>query len=459
MTRAARRAVGVRGKAAAGSGGIAWPALQATQEAYALALQFQFEETQWWSEEKLLAHQLRQIQSLIDHAARHVPFYRDRLRSCAGLAPGALTLEQFREIPLLTRSDIQDAGRDLHAKALPPGHGTPSPSKTSGSTSQPTEFLSTVMTSMMLIALTMRGHIWHQRDLSQKNVSLRPPRPNLPLDEIIRWAPTPYTGPGLVIDMSLPIDEMFDRIAAEDPVYLQSHPYVVLGLIQRGEEIGARFEKLREVRTYGETLDPWVRERCEAVWGVPIHDNYSAEEFGTIAHQCPVTTNLHVQAENVLVEVLDANDRPCRRGDVGRVVATSLNNFATPFIRADIGDVTILGAPCQCGRGLPVLERVLGKSRNFIVRPTGERVFPTLSREISAIAPVRQFQCVQTTLEMIEMKLVVTRPLTPDEGRALKDAVHHSFGYPFEVSIAYVDDIPRDPSGKFRDIYSEVAGA
>ena len=202
-----------------------------------------------------------------------------------------------------------------------------------------------------------------------------------------------------------------------------------------------------------------MREKCEAVWGVPIHDNYSAEEFGTIAHQCPVTTNMHVQAENVLVEVLDADDRPCKRGEVGRTVITSLNNFATPFIRCDIGDVTIPGAPCECGRGLPVLERILGKARNFIVRPTGERVFPSLWGEFALIAPVRQFQLVQTSLEVIEMKLVVTRPLTPDEESTLKHSINRSFGYPFELPITYVDEIPRDASGKFRDIRSEVPGA
>ncbi len=456
---AARRRDKARGKAAAGSNGIVWPILQGTQEAYALALQFQLEETQWWSEEKLLAHQLRQIQNLIDHAARQVPFYRERLRPFAGLAPGALTLERFRRIPLLSRDDIQAAGRDLRSRALPPGHGTPVPSKTSGSTGRPIEFLTTVMTSMMLLALTMRGHIWHKRDLSQKNISLRLPPSNRPIGEIIRWAPVPYTGPGLLIDTRLPIDDIFDQVAAGDPVYLQSHPYVVLGLIRRSEETGIRFEKLREVRSFGETLDPWVREKCAAVWGVPMHDNYGAEEFGTIAHQCPETTNMHIQAENVLVEVLDANDRPCRRGEVGRVVATSLNNFATPFIRADIGDVTIPGEPCPCGRGLPVLERVLGKARNFIVRPTGEKVFPTVSHAFDAIEPVRQFQLVQTTLDVIEMKLVVTRPLTPDEETALRDSINASFGYAFELPITYVDDIPRDASGKFRDIRSEVPGA
>ena len=118
--------------------GIAWPVLQNTQEAYALALQFQLADTQWWSEKKLLAHQLRQIQNLIDHAAQHVPFYRDRLRPYAGLPPGALTLEQFRKIPLLTRDEIQATGRGLRSRALPAGPGPPIPAKTSGSTSRAT---------------------------------------------------------------------------------------------------------------------------------------------------------------------------------------------------------------------------------------------------------------------------------------------------------------------------------
>ena len=86
-------------------------------------------------------------------------------------------------------------------------------------------------------------------------------------------------------------------------------------------------------------------------------------------------------------------------------------------------------------------------------------MFPDLYGEFALIAPVRQFQLVQTSLEVIEMKLVVTRPLTPDEESTLKHSINRSFGYPFELPITYVDDIPRDASGKFRDIYSEVPGA
>ena len=145
-----KRAARASGETAAVAPGIVWPAVQGFQDTYALALQFQLDASQWWSPKRLLAHQLHQVQNLIDHAARHVPFYRERLRPFAGLARGALSLGRFRRIPLLTRDDIQAAGRALESRWLPPEHGRPAPSMTSGSTSRPIKFQTTVMTSLMV---------------------------------------------------------------------------------------------------------------------------------------------------------------------------------------------------------------------------------------------------------------------------------------------------------------------
>ena len=245
------------GKKSTKTNGLVWPFQQQNlQDVHALALQFQLQESEWWSPEKLLNHQLHQIQQLINHAAKHVPYYRERLKSFADLPPRALSMERFREIPLLKRSDIQGSTRLLRSRALPKSHGAPSPSKTSGSTGRPLEFLTTAITGRMNIALTMRGHLWHQRDFNEKNVTLRLPLPGMPVDQALRWAAVAHTGPGLIIDTRLPISEMFAAIVAENPAYLQSHPQVIYGLLRHSEETGIRFENLREIRTYGETLGP-----------------------------------------------------------------------------------------------------------------------------------------------------------------------------------------------------------
>ncbi len=136
---------------------------------------------------------------------------------------------------------------------------------------------------------------------------------------------------------------------------------------------------------------------------------------------------------------------------------TSLNNFATPFIRAELGDFARLGGPCACGRGLPVLERILGRQRNLFVRPDGERVFPEFYREMTALPSVRQFQLTQKTLKLIEVKLAATRPLTAAEEDTVRRFLHDGLGYAFALNFVYVDDIPREPSGKYQDYRSEVS--
>lgn len=438
--------------------GIRWPAIAGPHDVQVLALQFQFEQTQWWPENRLLAHQMAQIQNLVDHAAGTVPFYRDRLAPVLDLAPGTLTLEAYRQVPLLRRTDIQGAGEDLVSRNIPRQHGKAFDVRTSGSTGRPITVKGTAITGLFLHAFTLRGHLWHKRDFSAKNVTFRLSIPKSPAGARQVWAPGYVTGPSLVIDATLPMDDLFDHLIKEDPEYFQVFPHVLVELIRLCRERGVRPNKLREVRTFTELLDAGVREICLEEWGVPVIDIYSANEIGTIAHQCPENTCYHVQAESVLVEVLDDDGNPCLPGRMGRAVITVLHNFATPLIRYEIGDYVEVGPPCPCGRGLPVLKRIVGRERNLVVLPTGERASSSFfDKEIAKIAPVRQFQLTQKTVHEIEVKLAVARPLTEAEENGLRDRFTERAGYPFDFRFVYVDDIPRSAGGKYEYFLSEIS--
>ncbi len=433
-----------------------WPALQPHAETYALALQFQFQQSEWWSPERLLRQQLGQAQKLIRHAARTVPFYAHRLAETARLPTGRLIIEAFREIPVLTRKEIQDAGPALETTALPAGHGPTVSVQTSGSTGRPIKVKGSAVTRTYGHAFTMRSHLWHGRDLAATSVVIRPPRPGIEPGRRHRWAPLPETGPGLAIDARHSMEAIFEALLKADPIYLQCHPYMVLGMVLRSETTGRRPGRLREIRTYGEALEPWIRERCRAVWGVEIADSYSAEEFGHIAHQCPEAEGLHVMAESVLVEVLDDEGWPCAEGETGRVVVTGLQNFATPLIRAELGDVATVGGPCVCGRGLPVLARVLGRVTQFLRYPSGETQFPdVLLHSLTPEVPIRQYQLVQRTLDDILVNLVVARPLAAAEER-IRETLIERLRHPFNFEFVYLDEIPRAPSGKFEFFRSEL---
>src|SRR5688572_957206 len=153
--------------------GVAWPGMPSQRGSVLLSLLFQFERTQWWSAERLLEHQLLQLTRLAQHAYDTVPFYRERF-DAAQVRPGdGLSLAALRALPVLTRREVQDAGRALWSGRVPPEHGQPEESQTGGSTGEPVKMLGNDVTAMFWDALALRDHLWHRRDLSGKLAVIR----------------------------------------------------------------------------------------------------------------------------------------------------------------------------------------------------------------------------------------------------------------------------------------------
>jgi phenylacetate-CoA ligase len=437
--------------------GVVWPHILPPPLAVPLSLQFAFQVYEWWPPERLLENQMRQVSALLKHAVTTVPYYKNKLQHFPPASLSSMTMDTFRELPLLCRTDIQDAGRRLVSNALPANHGQAFAVHSSGSTGRPIRVQGTELTSIYHRALGMRGHLWHRRDLSAKSMDIRTARGASLAQKKLRWSVVPDGGEAVSLDINLPVSVLLDKLIHEDPVYLQTHPYTLKGLIELSLERNVRPKSLREVRTFGEVLDPAVRAAARSHWGVAVVDNYAAMEIGPMATQCPENENLHVLSESVLIEVLDDDGSPCLPGELGRVVVTSLQNFATPLIRYELGDYAEVGAACACGRGLPVLKRIVGRHRNFLLLPSGEKLFPEARKVLTDRTPeIRQFQVIQKTVECIEIKLVVATPLTKSKEIQMANAMTDKFGHAFDYRFVYVDDIPRHANGKFEEFISEV---
>ncbi len=120
---------------------------------------------------------------------------------------------------------------------------------------------------------------------------------------------------------------------------LPSNLELLAGLLR---DKGERLPNLQVVQTFGEPLWEASRQRIEEGFGVPTKNNYGTTEAGHIASPCPMGHGLHVHSENLIAEVLDAENQPCRPGETGRLVFTTLHNFLAPFVRYDIlDDVTL----------------------------------------------------------------------------------------------------------------------
>jgi phenylacetate-CoA ligase len=224
-------------------------------------------------------------------------------------------------------------------------------------------------------------------------------------------------------------------------------------------QAGITRSRLREVRTVSGTVTPALRERCQQVLGVPLTDLYSAQEVGVIALQCPDSGLLHVQSEHVLVEVLDARGQPCREGEIGQVVVTDLHNFAMPLIRYALRDWAEVGPPCSCGRGLPTLRRVVGRTRNMATSPEGKPFWPVLEtgRMLEAIPHLRQYQFEQTAVNAITVRLVCAPAPSPEQLQKLQATLEQMLGHAYRWTWQLRDTpLPLSAGGKFEEFISLV---
>ena len=423
--------------------------------------------SQWWRPEDLLEHQLALLSPLLVHAHATVPFYRSRIEAAGIDLRHPVRLEDWRRIPTLTRREVQQSHQHLASSAVPIQHGASISVYTSGSTSTPVSILTTELDAWIGGLATLRHFLWHPYDFSGRMVTIKRfakgTADGPEGEKFDRWGNEGFfplaTGPSARLNISRSIDQQLDWIVATDPDYLCTYPSNALQLALASRRRGITFPHLEHVVTLGEVVTPEVRRVCAEAWDAPVIDAYSAQEIGVLAHQCPEHEHYHVHAETVMLEVVNARGEPCEPDEVGEILVTSLFNYAMPLLRYRLGDFAELGDPCPCGRGLPVLKRILGRERNSVlVAPSGERFWPVFGTYgFARIAPVVQTQFVQKTPERVEARLVTDRPLTPAEEDALRTHIQAQLSWRFEIDFVYLTEIPRSSGGKFEPFISELA--
>lgn len=446
--------------------GVAWPAVPGQQGLLLAALLTQLEQSQWWPAAAIERAQMRQLRVLLEHAQRHSPFHAQRL---AGFRPVSDLRECLAAIPLMRRADLQSRRAEIDSAWVPPEHGELSLAQSTGSTGEPVSVRRSALNGLVWMAMTLREHLWQRRDFSR---SLAVIRAQLAEEDTERrgvswadWGPPVdhlfASGPSYGLNLQTDIPRQAEWLRKVMPAYLLTYPNNLSALLDLAEADPvdrAGLGSLLQVRTIGETLHDSLRERCREVLGVGIADLYSTQEIGVIAIECPQGGGFHVMSEGLVLELLRDDDQPCVAGEMGRIVITDLHNFATPLIRYDLGDLADADGPCACGRGLPKIRRILGRQRNLLRLPDGRRQYPLVGAlAYRDIAPVRQYQLIQRSLERVTLRLVVERPLTMAEESGLTEKLLEFLGHRFAVDFEYfAPNIPRGPGGKFEDFICEM---
>lgn len=440
--------------------GINWPAICEPVGASMLALQFQLHQSQWWSAEQLFEHQLAQFQLLLTHAVEQSPWYQQQaqFRLLAGQSY-PLSLQQFSELPRLSRPELQQNLKAISANAMPPAHGSRLELATSGSTGSPLLGWESELNHFFWGGCNLRDNLWHQRELSKKFAAIRT---NVSEDCLPDWgtaiSASFETGPAVTLNISTPVEQQLDWLIQQQPDYLLSHASNLQALAQLSLQKELNLHNLQAVISFGERVPDDLRQLCDSAWNAPLQDIYSAEEVGYIALQCPQNdANYHLMAEQLLIEVLNTSGEPCRPGEWGKVVITTLHNFAMPLIRYEIGDFARVGATCQCGRGLPVLTEILGRARNMITLPDGNQHWPSFPADLwLSVAPIEQFQLEQVNREQIIAHYVMAQALNADQQRLLIDKLANSLQFEGRIILEHHREPLNKPGEKFEDFISRL---
>ena len=405
--------------------------------------------SQWWSSDELRDFQWRELQRLLEHAFRSVPYYRRKYAE-AGIELGDIkTLEHFAQLPPLTREEINAHRGELcsseSAERLIP-HAT------GGSSGMPTRFFITLNSYDWRCAASARAYSWSGYRIGARTLYLW----GAPVGKVSSLQKAKVRGyrflrRELVIPTFVQTETLWQDAYANA---IGFSPNFVVGYVSSLEQF-AKFLLERRLRIPGivavlasaEPVHQSTRDLVLSAFGAPLFNTYGSREFMSIAAECGRHNGLHVHAENLLVE-----SEPSGDGLASELLITDLHNYGMPFIRYRIGDSASLSNDhCECGRNLPLIRRIEGRVLEMLRTVDGRIVpgefFPHLMKELDE---VREYQVQQPSLDEVVLSVVLARPFSENSNRLLKCEIEKVFTPKTRVTINPVTDIPHLPSGKRR---------
>jgi phenylacetate-CoA ligase len=421
--------------------------------------------------ERLPARELARYQQdllvrLVRHAHAALPFYRERL-ACLFAANGEVDLARWNEVPILSREEVGARGSEMRVRDLAPEYGEITEARTSGSTGVALDIATNGMQYFCAVALLTRMARRFGMDTARPLATIgryrHHPIPPWPEGNVWSgWSMSDPDAPAYDLELTTPVEQQLEWIARRKAPYLRIQPSGALAIAHAVTPREGRALGIEMVLLHGENVPDGAREIIAERLGARAAAVYSCQEVGHIASECEAAPRYHVAAENVLLELVDDRGRDVRVGERGRVIVTGLYNYVMPFIRYELGDIAVAGpGDCPCGRTLPVIARVEGRSRNAFVFRDGSRIWPRTSmvRAMAPFVPFTRFQMVQLDFERIEFRYLPDGSGRAPDVAGLNAHARAAFHPSVELSTVEVDALIPGPSGKFEEFISKVSAA
>lgn len=439
--------------------GLLFPLHERLKGHHSVALRHELERSQWASREEIQQIQARHLQAFIRRIYAQVPYYR-RVLDESGIAPQDIrSASDLARLPFLTKSLIREHSDMLRARDAGPLQRF----NTGGSTGEPLIFYIGKERISHDVAAKWRATRWWGVDIGDRELVVWGSPVELGAQDRLReWRDS------LLRSRLMPAFEMspanlerfVTQIRAFRPTMLFGYPSSLALIARHAERSGRRLDDLgiRVAFVTSERLYDDQKATIERLYGCPTANGYGGRDAGFIAHQCP-HGGLHLSAEHIIVEVVDAKGRVLPAGEAGEVVVTHTATGEFPFLRYRTGDVAVLDdGHCACGRALPMLREIQGRTTDFIVAADGTVMHGlALIYVVRDLAGVDAFKIIQESRDLVRVLLVARGGVTPQMTDTIRRGLRQRLGDQVEVSVEAVDQIEPERSGKYRYVVSKVA--
>lgn len=423
-----------------------------------VALRRLMEEAQWWSADRLAAFQLQRLRDLLRDVAANVPYYSD-LFSRVGFDPvGIQSTADLQRLPLLTKTIIRantDALRHTHAQGL-------ARFNTGGSSGEPLVFFIGKKRISHDVAAKWRATRWWDVDIGDPEIVVWGSPIELgKQDHLKHWRDKLLRTQLLpAFEMSEPrLDQFIATIRSVRPRMLFGYPSALTHIAKHAQMRGVCMSNLgiKVAFVTSELLYGEQRATISHVFGCRVANGYGGRDAGFIAHECPAG-GMHLTADDVVVEIVNEAGQVQPPGVAGEIVITHLSTNEFPFIRYRTGDIGVLGAtPCSCGRGLPLLQDIQGRTTDFVVSADGTVMHGlSLIYILRDLAGVKSFKVVQESRALTRVLLVTDDDFASSAVTRIVSGFKQRLGADVSVVVDRVDNIPAEKSGKFRYVISHA---
>lgn len=412
------------------------------------------------SSEEICSYQKQRISSLLSHAYQRVPYYRKILADYGVVVNGAVHLDQFSHLPVLTKEIIRLHYNELKSSDLKSRKWFCNSS--GGSSGEPVSFIQDQDYLAWNIAYKLfikkyGGHNPGERELrlwgSERDVLEGKEKISIRLRN---WL---YNRKDLnTFSISY---QKYDRFILDwntyTPGWVEAYVQSIYDFANYLDINGLVVTPPRGIVTSAGTLYEDVKKKLEEVFRCKIYNRYGSREVGDMACSCKTSAKLHLAPWSHYFEILNDALQPVTQGEMGGVYVTLLTNYAMPLIRYKIGDIAVPAnaAICSCGINTPVIAKVIGREVHIFKTKTGEKIDGEYFTHLFYHKNwVKKFQVVQKEYDYIEIKIVGNK--SPEDQSEIEKAVRIVMGDDCEIKWFFVEKIDLLKSGKFLYTISEV---